>query len=755
MVPQPAYAAFGNISNIFNQFNLTQLFIPKAATPLPVVTGDLAGYVPGDFSITETGAAMYRVGLDVPPGTAGVVPTLKLVYSSSQQNSLLGHGWVLDGLSALSRCPTTIAQDNFIDPVDYDDNDKLCLDGGRLVVNGADYWADDAEYRTENETFSRIKSSIAVTGEPRSFKVQTKNGLTYFYGTTAQSRIVANNGEISSWRVARVEDTLGNYWEIQYANNPVTGTTRPDEIRYTGNDRTNPVLAPYNTIKFIYETRPDVQTQSGGGVTQVLNERLAKLEMRVENAIAWEYRLSYIADLGSKQSLLSSIMQCSGSGLCLTPTEFTWEQTLSGFSEPQLWWDTNGSATNQIYSQWSNSNGLLTALIDINGDSLLDRTYYRNIDTNEPGFWVAYNNGSGFEEVSLLHNFSEVQQNRPQWNASNGSALSLLIDMNGDGLLDRALHYNYDLSQSGLWIALNNGIGFDEPELWFEHNQNNGPNYPIWSASRGTFNTLLDIDGDQLPDRIGHHNYQTGENGLWVWRNNGSGFSEAELWDSNTRLEQNQPIWLWTDQRSSPIAQFTDMNGDGRPDRVYHYNYDLNIAGLWIKINNGSGFDALELWLDTGGNNSYNRPVWRSSNGNIIGDLIDIDNDRLPDRVIHRNQETNQYGHWVHRNTGEGFSEREFLSQLVRNEQNYPLWRGSSGTEFAKFIDMNGDGLLDRAFHYNFDLSQTGLWVSLNNGSDFEDIALWYEYSGNNGPNYPFWTNGSVVYNTLLSHIHN
>lgn len=753
MVPQPAYAAFGNISNIFNQLNFTQLFSQRAPTPLPDITGDLAGYVPGDFSITETGAAMYRVGLDVPPGTAGVVPTLKLVYSSSQQNSLLGHGWVLDGLSALSRCPTNISQDGFIDPVDYDENDKLCLDGGRLVVSvsGSDYWADDAEYRTENETFSRIRSSVAVVSEPRSFSVQTKNGLTYFYGTTAQSRIVANNGEISSWKIERVEDTLGNYWEVEYASNVATGTTRPEEIRYTGNDTTSPVLNPYNTIKFIYETRPDAQTLSGSGVTQILNERLAKLEMRVDGAIAWEYQLSYISDSGTNQSLLSSITQCSGSNICLTPTEFTWEQTLPGFSEPQLWWDTNGASSTQIDSQWMNSNGLLTALIDVNGDSLPDRTYYRNIDTNESGFWVAYNNGSGFDPVIKLHDYSETHQNRPQWTNSDGSVLSLLIDMNGDGLLDRALHKNFDLNEEGLWVVINNGNGFNAPELWFEDNGDSSTNYPILRGSQGTFNTLLDMDGDNLPDRVGYYNYQTNEDGLWVWRNNGTGFDEGELWENNTvRPRQNQPEWLAIGEHSSPIMQFTDMNGDGRPDRVYHQNYEQNISGLWVKINNGAGFDNPVLWVELTGNQGYSFPRWRGTNGNIFADLIDINSDQLPDRVTYRNQQTNENGTWVQLNTGNSFLEQQKWHFSNQTAQNYPLWRESGGTENAKFIDMNNDGLADRAFHRNDDLSRHGLWIALNNGSNMEDLELWFDHDVNNGPNQPVSNNGTYVKNTLL-----
>ena len=117
-----------------------------------------AGATPGTFNVSPTGAATYTIPIAVPPGTAGMQPNLSLVYNSQSGNGLLGMGWSLSGLSAIGRCPQTIAQDGTRGGVNFDANDRYCLDGQRLIaINGA-YGADGTEYRTELESYSKIIS---------------------------------------------------------------------------------------------------------------------------------------------------------------------------------------------------------------------------------------------------------------------------------------------------------------------------------------------------------------------------------------------------------------------------------------------------------------------------------------------------------------------------------------------------------------------------------------------------------------------
>src|SRR5882724_13333190 len=83
----------------------------------------LAGATPGSFRVTETGAAEYRIPIQVPPGVAGMEPKLALLYNSQAGNGLVGVGWSLEGLSSITRCPRTIAQDGARGAINYDMND--------------------------------------------------------------------------------------------------------------------------------------------------------------------------------------------------------------------------------------------------------------------------------------------------------------------------------------------------------------------------------------------------------------------------------------------------------------------------------------------------------------------------------------------------------------------------------------------------------------------------------------------------------
>ncbi|MEZ4302500.1 MAG: SpvB/TcaC N-terminal domain-containing protein, partial [Polyangiaceae bacterium] len=105
-----------------------------------------AGSLQGVFSVTPTGEASFVLPLSVPQGRAGVEPHIALEYDSSAGDGLLGQGFSLTGLSAITRCPGDLPHDGEIRSVRYDDGDKLCLDGKPLVVVGDT--AESVEYRT-------------------------------------------------------------------------------------------------------------------------------------------------------------------------------------------------------------------------------------------------------------------------------------------------------------------------------------------------------------------------------------------------------------------------------------------------------------------------------------------------------------------------------------------------------------------------------------------------------------------------------
>lgn len=86
--------------------------------------------LPYQLEVNQTGAATYAIPVALPPGTASVVPNLSVFYSSQGRNGLLGVGWTLSGLSSIGRCSRTVAQDGVLGGVNFDANDRFCVDGG-------------------------------------------------------------------------------------------------------------------------------------------------------------------------------------------------------------------------------------------------------------------------------------------------------------------------------------------------------------------------------------------------------------------------------------------------------------------------------------------------------------------------------------------------------------------------------------------------------------------------------------------------
>src|SRR5829696_6537495 len=83
----------------------------------------------GTFDVDANGQATYRIPIELPPGIAGYQPHLQLAYGHRQPNGIMGVGWSLSGLSAITRTKATYAVDGFNAAVSYDSNDRYMLDG--------------------------------------------------------------------------------------------------------------------------------------------------------------------------------------------------------------------------------------------------------------------------------------------------------------------------------------------------------------------------------------------------------------------------------------------------------------------------------------------------------------------------------------------------------------------------------------------------------------------------------------------------
>ncbi len=297
------------------------------------------GRTPGDARVTSRGEAVYSIPLRLPPGTNGLTPSLSLEYRHRQAAGLLGVGWSIAGLSRIERCARTLAQDGTVAAVNYSPSDRFCLDGQRLiVVNGQPYGAAGAEYRTEIESFSRIRSWGSAGSGPAHFVLEAPDGRVLEYGATADSRIdgqaVQGNGTITahSWALNRIRDRLGNVITFEYTETAPYGAYRVAAIRYNQNPGAG--IAASHAVSFVYESRPssaiDPAYVAGTPVQQVV--RLDRMDVLYNGAVVRRYDLNYEPMLSSAgRSRIASVQECGAGGTdCLAPTVFRWQDGTTG-----------------------------------------------------------------------------------------------------------------------------------------------------------------------------------------------------------------------------------------------------------------------------------------------------------------------------------------------------------------------------------------------------------------------------------------
>ncbi len=358
----------------------------------------VAGLTSGRFRVNESGAATLSIPIQAAPGVGGLAPQLALSYNSQAGNGRLGAGWTLSGLSIIRPCNRTIAQDGSNGGIAFAVGvDRYCLDGQRLVmVSGASYGADGAEYRTERETFTKIVSFGSSTSPagPLYFKAWTKAGLVLEFGNTTDSKLKTKDGlGVLAYAVDSIADTNGNVIKVIYANDSVNGDLYPLQVSYAG-----------GWVQFTYEARTDNKPVFVGlNPTPISTQtRLSQVESANtfgRNGLVRKYYfLSYYSPPDSGPSLLTSVLECDG------------PPPLTGASAPHclepylmVWQTGNGGTTLAAPVNWGApvSPGAPPRLGDINGDGLADMVY-PTAAFGTPSLVAHLSNGSGFRAPVVI-----------------------------------------------------------------------------------------------------------------------------------------------------------------------------------------------------------------------------------------------------------------------------------------------------------------------------------------------------------------
>ncbi|MBM0256066.1 VCBS repeat-containing protein [Micromonospora sp. 4G55] len=551
--------------------------LPIPSVPVSKATGTV-GTLAGSGNVSPKGDYSYVLPLDVPAGRRGMQPHLALSYSSSAGEGAAGRGWAVSGLSQISRCGQSFASEGRSRGVKFNESDRFCLDGQKLVLVGStdgagtSYGADNAEYRTETDSFAKVTSfGGSLAGGPDGFLVSTKSGMTLQFDAVSATRKatavsvtdsdnfrawsdrVDSSGQVkAAWLLRSEKDQYGN--EVRYSwdqPNPAAMEFYPQQITYTHGAN----KSAFRKVEFAYEGRTDVREGYVSGVKTALTKRLKRISMSAPNPSAvsqvWSYTLDY-GDLSqSGRSMLRSVTKCGQASGCLRSKKFDYKDPspVPAFVEKTIGAPLQLGTRDADYPDYDFSPNAAMRVADLNGDGLQDLLLNHSSTGGETRALLGTYQGS--TPQPLEHGV--VLSSAKGWPSATEFSEVRPLDLNGDGAQELMVPSRL----SNAKVA--NFLKWDSAGEQFM-SAGTGPN-------TAEVNEFADLDGDGLIDYLASDVATANTNDLDAFSarlNTGT----ANAFGNAPKLASS-PLFT-ANYQSCPTLRATDVDGDGRAELVGH-----------------------------------------------------------------------------------------------------------------------------------------------------------------------------------------
>ncbi|QFZ21108.1 SpvB/TcaC N-terminal domain-containing protein [Saccharothrix syringae] len=439
--PVPASAGSGSVTAPDHPegaaFNPNQLKGIEAADPganVNLVSAPAAN---------NMGDARLSYPLELPPGRAGVQPSLAVQYGSAAGNGWLGVGWdlatpaiTLDTRWGVPRYHAGLETETYL------------LNGEQLtpVAHRGELQARTAEKVFHTRVEGRFERIVRHGDSPANYwwEVTDRQGTRMAFGGEQDATLTDAQGNIATWALRESRDTNGNFVRYRHtrvqdggvANASVPGVNLyPSRITYTGHDDTE---GRYS-VTFVRDRergearRADVQIDARAGFKRVTADLLRRVEVRIDDELIRAYELGYRPGAFAK-TLLASVTQFDSDDRPFTTHTFDYFDDIR-----------DGQGNYQAFepaTAWQVADdGLGADVRDGEAGAL-------NASTSTSGgghLYVGYNPGS----VSK----SNSAGLKVGYNAGSSDGLLALADVNGDNLPDKVFRSGggifYRPNQSG------------------------------------------------------------------------------------------------------------------------------------------------------------------------------------------------------------------------------------------------------------------------------------------------------------------
>lgn len=624
-------------------------------------TSYLVGTTNGSFNVNPVGGATYTVPLDLPPGVAGMQPSLSLTYNSLGGSGIAGYGWQLTGISVITRTPQTYFYDSNCEGISLSTSDRFSLDGQRLLlVSGTSYGDDGSVYRTANDNFNKVTCYTDSDDEADKFEVKTKNGLTCQYGYDSDAdQTVDGHDETINWYINKASDLYGNTIEYEY-------------LKQNGHNYIAEITYGPNTISFYYRERTDIQYSYILGQELEFDLLLDEIEIKYNSNTVKKYELNYNYPSSNytRHSVLNEIIEYGTGSDRYNSTAFSYQ------SPDEV--DFTQQEYDDSHSYVSYKSKLVTG--DYNGDGKADFLCLPDSDNGATwtGMKVYYGDGndnfySGFSESTSidLDDLGDIRA----------------LDINGDGNED-ILYEKIDSGTSYFYYMLFNGSSFDSPVSLTSQTYGEETGY----SGKVCRETYLQEDDNEISGA----DY------------NGDGINDIFINDPDGNYKiltlATTSGELGSSMRTMVSGQISDLS-----EEVISADFDGDaIVDIWsitedgTTIYNYDGTELVEKYSST----------WPKSDHNFT--LGDFNADGKADIFVY-GYNTIDWSNWqIRLSTGTGFT-TNYIAKKKSDLRN----------DYVRMGDFNGDGATDLMVSSSDESwTGTYFYITKDNGTDFYTNSL-------------------------------
>ena len=309
----------------------TPIWPDEPITDEPVHRKEAVGTPSGNLTVSNMGAAVYNLKIDVPNG-GSLTPQLSISYNSQTGGyGIAGYGFNLTGISVITRGGKDLFHDGQVKGTAYTSSDTYFLDGRRLILQSGNAGQNGEIYTVEGDPFTKVivHGNYSNSSADTWFEVKASDGTVYQYGNSSNSKLSYRNkkgyARIASWYINRTTDKYSNYITYDYAIGNFF--IRPVGITYGTNSAKNRGIV--NKVNFFYQNlgnnaRPfAVEDQQG-----LIDMCLSSITTTSNNSIYRTYTFSY--NNNSDQSTgkwmrLVTVEEANGKGDKYPPVKFTWQ----------------------------------------------------------------------------------------------------------------------------------------------------------------------------------------------------------------------------------------------------------------------------------------------------------------------------------------------------------------------------------------------------------------------------------------------